>query len=97
MTDPAPAPATTATPPAGITSPLAYPEVSEPVYAVLRDLRERGSARHVEENAVVWRCIAAAFEGARAAGLLAETPPPPPRRIRRALLLRRRRGEVRAP
>lgn len=88
MTDPAP----TVTPPSGITSPLAYPQVHERVSEILRGAPFMGT----EHNAVVWRAVAAAFAGADDAGLLADTPPPPPRRIRRALVLRRHRGAARA-
>lgn len=87
MTDPAPT--STATPSGGIALPLAYPQVSDAVSEILRT----SPVMRVEHAAVTWKAVAAAFEGARAAGLLTDTPPPPPRWARRLLVLQRRRGE----
>lgn len=68
--------------------PLAYPEVYEPVQAILRD-----SHMSIGDKAKVWRCVEVAFEGARLAGLMVDPLPPAPRRVRRAfLLLRQRKG-----
>lgn len=75
-------------------APTSYPEVHDPVYAILRR-----AGMPAEHNVVVWRCVEAAFAGARGAGLMADrTPPagiplpdPDARRVRRAWVVARRR------